>query len=202
MIALEIDERRLESVAHELSALPAEVEKAFRSSLNETARSLRAQGVRRMREVLGGNVRARVLRGRWFIRVRRQDGGRVIWIGANPLPAELFLSTAQARSQSRRRRFVQVASHTRAGHRVASFRRRYQAGVTVSGENYGQGFLIPGRYSGKLLAHERAGGDVSRLEHPVQGAVARASREVFDSVPERFYERFEDQLRRHVEARQ
>ena len=201
MIELQIDERRLEALAAELEALPGEAEAAFRTSMNELASSLRTRGVRLTREILGGNIRARVMRGRWFVRPRRQDGGRTIWIGANPFPAELFLSTAQARSQRSRRRYVQVAAHTRAGNRVAGFQRRYQQGVTVQGQTYIRGFLIPGRYSGKLLGHERLGGDVDRLEHPVEEAVGQAARQVFGDVPERFYERFEDQLRRRVELR-
>ena len=201
MIALEVDEIRLERLAGEIKAMPEEVEKAFRTSLGEMASSLRTQGVRHMREILGRNIRARVIRGRWFIRVRRQDGGRIIWIGANPFPAELFLTTAQARSQIRRRRYVQVAAHTRAGHRVVSFRRRYQAGVTVRGVTHDKGLFLPGRNSGKLLAYERSGSAVDTLELPIEEAVGSAALEVFNAVPERFYERFEQQLQRHVEAR-
>ena len=199
MIELQVDEGRLERLASEIKAMPEEVQKAFDITLRETANTLRTQGVRRMREILGGRPTAREIRGRWFVRVRRQDGGRVIWIGANPFNAARFLTPSQARSQGLRRRYVQVAAHTRAGSSVRSFKRRYQAGVTVQGETYGRGYFA--KLRGDLLAWERDGNRPELLQVGVEDAVRRAADQVFDNIPERFYQRFEHQLGRQVELR-
>ena len=199
MIALEVDEIRLQRLADELKALPVEAERAFQSSLREMTATLRTRGVRRMREILGGRPTARELRGRWFIGVRRREGRRWLWIGANPFNAAAYMTAAQARSQSRRRRYVQVAGHTRSGHGVASFRRRYQAGVTVQGQTYGQGFFAP--VASGLQAFERDGPNMEFLRHPIEDTVNQVARELFHQIPERFYERFEQQLQRRVEMR-
>ena len=198
-VELEIDERRLERLAGALEAVPEEVETALRISLAETARSLRTQGIRRMREILGGRPTARDIRGRWFVRLRRRDGSRYIWIGGNDFGGEAFLTTAQARAQSRRRRYVQVAAHTRSGRSVRSFQRRYQAGVNVREESYPEGFFMPVRAG--LLSFRREGNRILRLRHPVRDAVERTALEISGDVPDRFYQRFEHQLRRVVEVR-
>ena len=143
MIELQVDEGRLERLASEIKAMPEEVQKAFGITLRETANTLRTQGVRRMREILGGRPTAREIRGRWFVRVRRQDGGRVIWIGANPFNAARFLTAAQAQSQSRRRRYVQVATHTRAGHSVRSLQAPLPSGRYRAGRDLQPGVLRP-----------------------------------------------------------
>lgn len=200
MIALEVDEIRLQRLADELKALPVEAERAFQSSLREMTATLRTRGVRRMRELIGRRPTAREIRGRWFIGVRRREGRRWLWIGANDFNAAAFLTPAQAKSQYRRRRYVQVAGHTRAGHGVASFRRRYQAGVSVQGQTYERGFFAP-LNSGVLQAHERDDNRIPFLRHPIEETVDQVATELFHQIPERFYERFEQQLQRRVEMR-
>lgn len=192
MFDLRVDEGRLDEIRGQMQATPGQAQVALQRAIRRVAQQTRTAGTRALQRRLSTRNQ-RALRSRWRLYFRRTpDGeGRRIWAGANPLAATAFVSQSQAERQQQRRATSDVRPHNRRGASVRGHQRRYQAGVTVRGDTDDAGFWI--RVQGRWIDVRREGG-WSRVETDISEETADVVRTEFDNLPERLYERFEQEL--------
>ena len=199
MINLEVDVAQLDRIAGAIGGTPKEITRAFNTTVLETVRPLRREGLRRMQSRLGLRNQKSLAR-RFKVSIRRGESGRRLWIGLNALNARAWVPAGRARGQYGRRRYAQVQPHTRRGGDVRGFRRRYQAGVNAGGIAFPKGFWIS--VSAGLVVVERRGGrPPSPIRIPINHDGRQVAEELFASLPETFYPRFQHNLERTVMTR-
>ncbi|MFB9149531.1 phage tail protein [Roseovarius ramblicola] len=174
MIGLTFDQGEMQRIAREFDASEKDLRRAYARALSRTARKMRTQARKALREGLDLRA-ASILKARLRLARMRPRGKKIgaarLWVGANDLPATAFKGRP----------------------------RQTATGARVGGREFPGAFVGTSADSGKRMVFRRAGRSrlpIFRETVPVQDEVnAVLEGEVFDDMADAFMAAFRAEVR-------